>query len=54
MDHPTSLYHGKNADDNSLIGQKKKRKKGEKKKTKLICYNKKTKKLPKISYYTTI
>jgi len=30
MDHPTGLYHGKNADDNSLIGQKKKKKGGKK------------------------
>jgi hypothetical protein len=32
MDHPTGLYHGKNADDNSLIGQKKKEKRGKKRK----------------------
>jgi hypothetical protein len=38
IDHPTSLYRGKNADDNSLTRQEKKK---EKKKTKLICYNKK-------------
>ena len=34
MDHSTSLYHGKNADDNSFTRQKKRRKKGKKEKRK--------------------